>query len=58
MITPEQAIVFMRGIKAQYNNKDLDEACDLAIELITKYKKSFKYKLKKYKESRRLNEQN
>lgn len=52
MIKPEQAIVFMRGIKAQYNNKNLDEACDLAIELITKYKKSFKYKLKKYKESR------
>lgn len=45
---PERAISFMRAFKAEYNHKDVDEACDLAIKLIKKYKKSFRYRLSNY----------
>lgn len=57
-MSPERAIAFMRAFKAEYDHEEVDEACNLAIYLIEKYKNSFWYKLKKYiyKKVRWLNE--
>lgn len=47
-MVPERAIAFMRAFKAEYEHKEVDEACDLAIKLIKKYKKSLRYKISNY----------
>ena len=50
---PERSIAFMRAFKSEYDHKDVDEACDLAIELLEKYKNSIGYKLKNYLNNKR-----
>lgn len=50
---PERAIAFMRAFKAEYNHKDVDEACDLAISCIERYKNSLSYKVKQKREERK-----
>ena len=46
---PERAIAFMRAFKAEYNHKEVDEACDLAISCIERYKNSLAYKISQRK---------
>lgn len=50
---PERAIAFMRAFKNEYHHKDVDEACDLAIDLLQRYRRSLRYRIRKWREERK-----
>lgn len=52
---PEKAIAFMRAFKNEYRHKEVDEACDLAIFLLQRYRRSLRYRIKKWREERKKN---
>ena len=50
---PERAIAFMRAFKNEYHHPETDAACDLAIECIERYKRSLRYRIRKWREERK-----
>ncbi len=50
---PERAISFMRAFKAEYQHNEVDEACDLAISCIERYRCSLIYKIKTHRKEKR-----